>query len=194
MTAPPAQLIYGADVFGRQDQRILTTYGSLQRSDVFARQERQATATMLAEPLRLPVRLLIEGGPIEFTYVSFDRVLPPWSHFALQSLAERWGTRPGWDSYRAQPTNPELVAYLLNILSNLMQPSYLPPQIMPLADGGVQAEWHSSAQDLEIVVTAEDPPTYYYFNRRTGAEENSELERNYAHVQDLVGQLTSQNA
>jgi hypothetical protein len=71
-----------------------------------------------------------------------------------------------------------------------MQPSYLPPQITPLADGGVQAEWHRLGRDLELVVTADDHPAYYYFDPGAGVEEEAEIDPNYARVQALIGDLS----
>jgi hypothetical protein len=188
--ASTAQPIYRTDVFACQNQRLITTSGSMQRADVFARRERRAAGIALPEPHRLTVRLSIDGDPVEFTYTTFDRGLPRWAAPVLQSLSDRWGARPGWDSYRAQPTNPQLVVKLLNILSDLMQQTYPPPQITPLADGGVQAEWHSRGQDLEIVVTENERPAYYYFDQESRAEEEAEIEPNYAHVQDLIGRLS----
>lgn len=185
-----AQPIYGTAVFARQNQRLVTIAGSMQRADIFARRERRAAAIASPEYRRFTVRLSIEGDPVEFTYSTSDRVLPRWTGPVLQSLSDRWGARPGWDSYRAQPTNPQLVVKLLNILSELMQPDYHPPQITPLADGGVQAEWHSRGQDLEIVVTADERPAYYYFNQVSGAEEEAEIEPNSAHVQNLIERLS----
>lgn len=188
--ASPAQPIYRTDAFARKDQRVITTSGSMQPADVFARRERRAAAITLPESRRFTVRLPIDGDPVEFTYTTFDGGLPRWAGAVLQSLSDRWGTQPGWDSYRALPTNSQLVVKLLNILSDLMQQNYVPPQVTPLADGGVQAEWHSQGQDLEIVVTADDQPTYYYFDRASGAEEEAEIDPNYAHVQDLIGSFS----
>jgi hypothetical protein len=188
--ATPAQAIFRTDVFACENQRGFTTSGSEQSAEVFARRERRSPATTLAEVMRFTVRLSIDGDPVGFTYTSFDGSLPQWATSAFQSLSERWGARPGWDGYHAEPTKPQLVVNLLNVLSDLMQPNYLPPQIMPLADGGVQAEWHSSAKDLEVVVSALEQPTYYYFDRQSGTEEDSEIEPNYAHVQQLIGQLS----
>jgi hypothetical protein len=190
-----SQPIYRTDVFARQNQRIATTSGSMQPADVFARRERCVAAITSPEQRRFTVALATEGAsePVELTYTTFDRGLPQWAGPVLQSLSRRWGTRPGWDGYRAEPTNPQLVVKLLNILSDLMQQNYLPPQITPLADGGVQAEWHSSGQDFEIVVPADEEPTYYYFNLTSGVEEEADIGLNYAHVQDLIGLLTESN-
>ena len=187
-----SQPIYRTDVFARQNQRIVTTSGSMQQADVFARRERRVAAITAPEQHRFTVALSIEGvsEPVELTYTTFERGLPEWAGPVLQSLSRRWGARPGWDGYRAEPTNSQLVVKLLNILSDLMQRNYGPPQITPLADGGAQAEWHSAGEDLEIVVRADEGPAYYYYNQASGVEEEANIEVNYAHVQDLIGRFS----
>jgi hypothetical protein len=70
-----------------------------------------------------------------------------------------------------------------------LQEDSLAPQMTPLADGGVQAEWHRPEQDLEIVVPANEDPTYYYFDGRTSEEEEGGLDPHWAHVQELINRL-----
>jgi len=152
--ASPTEAFYRTDVFATQDRQSFTNSATTQWADVFARRERRAAAISIPEPRRLAVRFSVDGEPVEFTYTSFDVGLPSWATPVLQSLAERWGAHPGWDSYQAKPTNPQLVAKLLNIFSDLMQEGSATPRITPLADGGVQAEWHHQGKDLEIVVPA----------------------------------------
>jgi len=143
----------------------------------------------MPRPHRITVPLPIEGDSIALTYSSLDPCLPQWAGAVLQSLSERWGAQPGWDSYSATPTSPQLAVKLLNILSGLLQEDSLAPQITPLADGGVQAEWHRQQQDLEVVVPAVGDPTYYYFDARTSKEEEDVLDPNWAHVQDFINRL-----
>jgi hypothetical protein len=143
----------------------------------------------IPEPPRVAVRFSVDGAPIEFTYTSFNTGLPDWAPPVFRSLAERWGAQPGWDGYQATPTNPHLVANLLNILSDLMQEGFATPYITPLADGGVQAEWHRPGEDLEIVVPADSEPRFYYFHHAANEEEEGDLDPNYAHVQDLIGRV-----
>jgi hypothetical protein len=179
--ASAAQDLYQTDVFGPQNQQMITGSAATQGADVLARRERREMRNR-----RFIIRLPIPGESIELIYSSFDSALPTWSLPVLQSLSERWGSQPGWDGYEAATTNVELVVKLLNILSDLMPVFSIPPLITPLADGGVQAEWHHNAQDLEIVVPAVDNPTYYYFNRRTNSEEGELLGPNYSRVQNLI--------
>jgi hypothetical protein len=164
----------------------------MQPAEAFAPRERRVAAITVPESRRFSIGLSIEGvsGPIELTYTTSGRGLPPWVDAVLQSISLRWGVRKDWDGYRAEPTNPRLVVKLLNILSGLMQQNSSPPQITPLADGGAQAEWHCGKNDLEIVVPADEEPAYYYFNRASGEEEEDEIELRYAHVQDLIENLS----
>jgi len=180
--------LYQTTVFA-QNQQLMTNATTTQAADVFARRQRRTTPITIPEPRPLTVRLSIDGEPMDLKYTSFNGALPPWAGAVLQSISERWGVRPGWDSYQAKPTNPNLVVKLLNILSDLLGDNSPSPQITPLADGGVQAEWHRHDQDLEIVVPAEEEANYYYFNSMTCAEEEADLNSNHAHIQDLVGRL-----
>lgn len=181
---------YSAEVFAPGERQARAGLTTTQRCDVFARSERQATTTSIPEPHWIPVRLLVDGAPIDFMYTSFGLGLPIWAPPVLQSLAQRWGARPNWDGYHARPTDPRLAADLLNILADLMREGSATPLITPLADGGVQAEWHDRGQDLEIVVPGDGPRTYYYFNRQRSEEEEGELDLSYAHVQDLIGRVS----
>jgi hypothetical protein len=108
---------------------------------------------------------------------------------ALQSLSERWGIEPGWDSYDAKPTDPQHAVQLLNYLSALLRDESTPPVITPLSDGGVQAEWHENSQDLEIVAPVGEPARYYYYNATTAEEEEGELDQHLAKVRALIDQF-----
>lgn len=180
---------YHTDVFALQDQRVIESLATTQWTDVFGRCERLATAASTREPQRISVPLLLGDKSIVFTYTDLAGDLPLWATPVLQSLADRWGLHCGWDSYDARPTNPQLAVELLNILSDLMEDGMAAPLITPLADGGLQGEWHRHEQDLEIVVPAESEPTYYYFNQASDEEEEGELSSNFAGVRRLIARL-----
>jgi len=155
-----------------------------QHADVFARRQRRPIAVL---PPRKPDVVLQAGGQtVQLVYSESENRLPSWAIPVLRSLAERWGTEPGWDSYDAKPTDPQHAVRLLNYLCVLLNDSSTPPVITPLSDGGLQAEWHQNNQDLEIVVPADEPERYYYYNATTGEEEEEELAPQQAHVRDLI--------
>lgn len=189
--ASTAEAFNRADIFGPQNRHDLTGSLMASKTDVIGRRERRGVYATASELRRLKVRLLIEGVPVEFAYSTPNAVLPAWVAPVFQSLAERWGGRPGWDSYRAKPTDPSLVLTLLNALSDLMDSDSSPPQVTPLADGGIQAEWHSHDHDLEIVVSATDTPIYYYRSAASNHEEEAELHKDPARVRSLIGLMNS---
>jgi hypothetical protein len=175
------------DVFGPQNQQAISSVGDNQRTDALARRERRATTASETLPHRVTVRIPLNGESVELAYL--DSALPEWAKPVLASLPDRWGATPGWDGYLAKPTSLQLVVRLLNILSTVMQDGYRPPEITPLADGGAQAEWHRNGQDLEIVVPADDEPSYYFFNHATGEEQEGVLEGHEIRIRDLIGGL-----
>jgi hypothetical protein len=52
-----------------------------------------------------------------------------------------------------------------------MEPATPAPSVVPLADGGLQLEWHRKQQDLEVAFPTDDPPQFFYQNRTTGASQ-----------------------
>ena len=130
-TAPALQ---PTDVFSRrQSARNTQTASSF---DVLARRERKGMPATNSPKM---VRWIVADCPIELTYTTQDSNLPSWANAVLQSLVERWGAHPGWDTYDAKPTKPTLVVKLLNILTEVMRDESRAPIITPLSDGGVQA-------------------------------------------------------
>lgn len=59
----------------------------------------------------------------------------------------------GWDDMRAKEITYVVLSTALRIVSFLAtHPSFTPPQIFPLPDGGMQIEWHIDNNDLEIEI------------------------------------------
>jgi hypothetical protein len=175
----------GASVFAPRNLRA--SYGrEYQTSDVFAR-ERTSAAVSDANSARIKVQLSIAGELIELTYCGSE--LPEWATPVLRSLPERWGATPGWDTYQAVPTRLSHVVTLLNALSSVMRTGFPVPQVTPLSDGGAQAEWHTRAGDLEIVIESGEDPSYYFFDRATNEEEDNLLPGNEDRVTRLIESL-----
>ena len=140
--------------------------------DVFARRELNAS-TLDRPAARRPiaeVELEIGVETIRFSYLGEGR-LPDWIEPVFESISQRWGIGNGWDGHSAKPTSPACVGELLNCLELVMKSEGMPPTMTPLADGGMQAEWHKNGKSLEIVVSSDDAPEYYLFDPATGREE-----------------------
>ncbi len=185
-----AERLFDTSACASRLRHLDTAAAPNQQTDVFARDERQSTAFYLAAPR--PISIVLHpplGDPIVLTYLDFGTGRPAWADSVLRSLAERWGVKPGWDSYDAKATDREYVVRLLNYLSALMQDTSAPPIVTPLSDGGVQAEWHRQNKDLEVVVPADRPAWYYYYDAATEDEEEEDLGANHARVRDLIRQF-----
>jgi len=95
----------------------------------------------------------------------------------------------GWDGYSARPTSPALATALLNCLQIAMPVGATPPAVMPLADGGLQAEWHRNGMTLEIVVASGEEPSYYFWDPATGQEAEGLFEESIDEIQAWVGRF-----
>jgi hypothetical protein len=191
MNAPLEQTYDSALAFapnmGQLDSSAATTsYADV--ADVFARRERQSTV-FFPEFKRRIVHIQVGDRRGVVTYPGSGAEPQPWLAPVLRSLSERWGVKPGWDSYDAKPTDVRHAARLLTYLFELMGPNSTPPTMTPLWDGGVQATWHRNSNDLEIVVSADEPPTYFFRDAATGHEEEKELAPNLARLRALISQF-----
>jgi hypothetical protein len=65
---------------------------------------------------------------------------------ALCALPERW------DGHHAQPITGSAIEGTIQVLGALMDQTSPPPQLFPLPDGGIQAEWHIAGNKIEIEI------------------------------------------
>jgi len=167
----------------QQDDQVITTA----LADVFGRGERlplsHGETRMITEHFRFGKQ------PITIAYPDYGSGRPKWLIPVITSICERWGTEPGWDSYDAKPTNIVFVSKLLDKLFNLMQHNSTPPIVTPLSDSGVQAEWHKGEETLELEVSANAPPTYYYYNETNDKSEEGEPDQNFSHLRELISKF-----
>ncbi len=83
---------------------------------------------------------------------------PPRPYPRIEELAARCASffdlGENWNSYRARPIEEDLIEDGLRIAAMVLAPGRRAPVIVPTATGGVQLEWHSADEDLEIEVRA----------------------------------------
>jgi len=80
----------------------------------------------------------------------------PWLPDALARLTHLTELGANWDSYGGDPVTADALAQtraLINMLSawHAVAPN-LPPQVVPVPDGGVQIEWHENGYDLDVEI------------------------------------------
>ena len=83
--------------------------------------------------------------------------LPQWHSEALAELAKLEGLVPGWDGYAGLPVSRLHANRALRFLGQFMEDGLPMPEIVPLADGGVQLEWHLPAHRVDFVSDDENP-------------------------------------
>jgi hypothetical protein len=96
---------------------------------------------------------------------------PAWVAPTVSALSGLLKLQENWDSYGAKSPTEETVVHALLVLSQIMDFQSPVPSVVPLADGGLQFEWHRKQQDLEVVFPLDAEATFYYQHRVTGAEE-----------------------
>jgi hypothetical protein len=78
----------------------------------------------------------------------------------------------GWDGAASRAPDPMVLTRAANLLHSVLTP--LPhveaPRLIPVADGGVQAEWHSATHRFEAYFDADGEVLAWSENRSTGVE------------------------
>jgi hypothetical protein len=85
-----------------------------------------------------------------------------WFGEALVRLEDLASLAPGWDSYGAQSIQADATIAAVRFLASVAAafPLISGPSIVPLADGGLQVEWHRAGIDLEIAFSDDEPGVY----------------------------------
>ena len=68
-------------------------------------------------------------------------------------LAELTALEADWDSYGAVPVSPQSLTMAEQIIQQMVtrfDARGVPTEVMPIADGGVQVEWHGRSGDLAL--------------------------------------------
>lgn len=88
------------------------------------------------------------------TVLDSRRRNPPWQNDVVNSLCRFLELPNGWDSYNGRPLRHDTGMFTLQLLNSVLSASTPAPYIVPISDGGVQAEWHQNQLDIELYVSA----------------------------------------
>lgn len=69
-----------------------------------------------------------------------------------QSLNALLALRAGWDGHLASMVTEHAVVSMGEVLRALLTPGSVPPQFVPISNGGVQADWLVAGDSLEVEV------------------------------------------
>lgn len=95
-------------------------------------------------------------GATSNTVTSLDsrRRNAPWQNDVVNSLCRFLELPNGWDSYNGRPLRHDTGMFTLQLLNSVLVAPTPTPQLVPVADGGVQAEWHQNQLDVELYISA----------------------------------------
>ncbi|HEX7447535.1 MAG TPA: hypothetical protein VF306_08315 [Pirellulales bacterium] len=79
---------------------------------------------------------------------------PEWLSPAVERLSALLTLRSNWDSYGANPVDPQLALSALKLLGRVMCNDSPPPSIVPTSSGGLQLEWHARGIDIEVAIAS----------------------------------------
>ena len=120
----------------------------------------------------------------------FEQPIPSWSRDLLAKVSELGELEKGWDSYGAQPVDPQCAQATVKLLLQLLNRHTPQPSIVPTTRGGIQLEWHRAGADLEIEI--ESPTKFHVFfgDQRTGKEDDTTLSDNLQPLVPLLQRLS----
>lgn len=94
--------------------------------------------------------------------------LPWWVDDHLNLELNRLFSLPaGWDGFSSDAVTIDAIQEVVTVLLAIIDEFSLAPQFFPLRDGGIQAEWHVSGNDIEIEVSGTGE-TYVFAERSDG--------------------------
>ena len=82
----------------------------------------------------------------------FEPVEEPWRRSVDLRLEKLSRYERGWDGYDAVPPSSSVIAYARSVLHSAMSPGTPAPSIVPMAEGGLQLEWHRNGFDIELAI------------------------------------------
>lgn len=117
------------------------------------------TSVTLYENANSPFEVVPEfgwrAGALTESSEGHGTVLPRWNEAALARLARLEGLTPDWDGYGGLPVSRVHANRAMRFLARFMDDSLPDPEIVPLADGGVQLEWHLVGHRVDFVTDDE---------------------------------------
>jgi hypothetical protein len=92
--------------------------------------------------------------PSSIAAFNVRRSKPSWQQEIVDALCRLIELPDDWDTYGGKALRHDTAMFTLQVLNSLMSPATPTPNIVPIANGGVQIEWHQNSMDIELYVAA----------------------------------------
>src|SRR5665213_1133980 len=84
----------------------------------------------------------------------------PWYGEALERISSLTALAVGWNGYDAREVKADMAIDAAKFLAKVAFPGIAAPSVTPLAEGGLQVEWHRGGLDIEVAFSDEEPGVY----------------------------------
>lgn len=118
--------------------------------------------------------------------IGFESV-PDWVGVVEERLNRLQELTYNWDRQGALPNRYDVVVFATTFMQQILFDNTAAPQILPLASGGLQLEWHTKGIDLEIEIAAPNE-VYIIFEDELAPETNFDTELN-SDYSSLIGPI-----
>lgn len=114
----------------------------------------------------------------------------PWENFIADRIVDLMKLPTGWDGYGGRALTRGAAFIAMNILASFCKSTTPMPSLVPMANGGVQIEWHFGAIDLEIAINSPGRISVFYCDDRVdGDGEEFDLKSDFGPLLPLVNKL-----
>lgn len=156
--------------------------------------DRVLDASALASQ-QLPIVVCRRQADITMTGTTADPSAPQpaWIAPVAERLEAIRALPAGWDGGEAKRPDAWHAVEAFGFLWRLMRAATAVPSIVPLADGGVQIEWHRGGLDIEATFTAGPDRGLYFADLSTGYEFEGPVDAGIGELRDLIARLEEAN-
>lgn len=98
--------------------------------------------------------------------ITLSAYIPKWLPETTKALYAILSLGDNWDTYGAKRINFETAAAVDELLREIMRPNTPAPQLVPVANGYIQIEWHLGDIDFEIEVESLSESQVFFADAR----------------------------
>lgn len=120
-----------------------------------------------------------------------NEALPDWLSPTVPRIMQLLQLSDGWDNQGASAVRPDAAQFAITLLLGALQPKTPAPQIVPLANGGLQFEWHTNNIDLELEITRPNQSHVWFEDHNSGEEYDRPISADLTALREPIDRLTS---
>lgn len=120
--------------------------------------------------------------------VSIGQPAATWLPSSIKRIESLTALAAGWDSYGARPVQADAAVQAVSFLLTAAFPEAPEPAIVPVADGGIQIEWHRAGLDVEIAF-GDSHEGMYVEDLETGAVQELPISEALPALQRLLSRI-----